>query len=201
MARPQQLAFRDSVGLWGRLRRLLRYRLVVPMMRGRHAPEHRAKGVMVGLSWAFTPTFGIQMPLVFGTWIITRRLLNWDFSLIQGLAWTWAMNVFTALPCYYVFFITGQLMLGRWDDISGYDSFLALFQASFTEGQNVWERVGTVAAIVFLDWGLAMWVGALPWSALAAWLGYTLGLRFVRQYRRMRAERMAKRAAARQAAY
>ena len=187
---------REAAGFWGRFKRLARYRLLIPMMRSRHTPEHTAKGIMVGLAWAFTPTVGIQMFLVFGTWVVTRRLLNWDFSLVQGLAWTWTTNVFTALPCYYVFFITGQMMLGRWHDLSGYDSFLLLFNASFTEGQSIWEQAKTVAAIVFLDWGLAMWVGSLPWAALMGWLGYWLGLRFVRRYRAMRAERMARRIAA-----
>jgi uncharacterized protein (DUF2062 family) len=196
MDRPQRLPTRDPVGFWGRFKRLVRYRLIIPIMRSRHTPEHTAKGIMVGLAWAFTPTVGIQMFLVFGTWVVTRRLLNWDFSLVQGLAWTWTTNVFTALPCYYVFFITGQMMLGRWHDLSGYDSFLLLFNASFTEGQSIWEQAKTVAAIVFLDWGLAMWVGSLPWAALMGWLGYWLGLRFVRRYRAMRAERMARRTAA-----
>jgi len=173
--------------------RLLRYRLIVPMMRSRHSPEFTARGVMVGLIWAFTPTVGIQMLLVLGTWIVTRRLLKWDFSLVQGLAWTWVTNVFTALPVYYILFVTGQLMLGRWNDISGYDSFLVLFNASFTEGQSTWEQAKTVAAIVFLDWGLAMWIGSLPWAAVMGRVGYVFGLRFVKRYRHLRAERMARR--------
>lgn len=191
-----RLPMREPAGFWGRFKRLLRYRLVVPIMRSRHSPEHTARGIMVGLIWAFTPTVGIQMILVLGTWVIVRRLFSWDFSLVQGIAWTWVTNVFTALPCYYIFFVTGQLMLGRWDDISGYESFLVLFNDSFTAGQSTWEQAKTVAAIVFLDWGLAMWVGSLPWAALMGWLGYAIGLRFVLRYRRMRAERMARRQAA-----
>jgi uncharacterized protein (DUF2062 family) len=193
--RPQRLPYREPASLWIRFKRLLRYRLIIPIMRSRHSPEHTARGIMVGLAWAFTPTVGIQMILVLGTWVVTRRLFKWDFSLVQGAAWTWTTNVFTALPCYYVFFVTGQLMLGRWHDLSGYESFLTLFNASFTAGQSTWEQAKTVVAIVFLDWGLAMWVGSLPWAVLMGWLGYVLGLRFVRRYRQVRAERMTRRIA------
>lgn len=150
---------------------------------------------MVGLAWAFTPSVGIQMPLVLGTWILCRRLLGWDFSLIQGLAWTWVTNVFTALPCYYVFFLTGQVMLGRWSDLSGYDSFVALFHAAFRDNLGFLETAQTVVDILLLDWGLAMWVGSLPWAALMGWLGYRLSLRFVSAYREARAKRIARRLA------
>lgn len=193
--RLRSLPFRRPSGLWGRLERLLRFRLIIPMLRSRHSPEFTARGVMVGLAWAFTPSVGIQMPLVFGTWLFCRRLLNWDFSLIQGLAWTWTTNVFTALPCYYVFFLTGQVMLGRWSDLTGYGSFLALFHTAFRDDLGLLDTARTVVDILLLDWGLAMWVGSLPWSALTGWLGYRLSLRFVTAYRAARAKRIERRMA------
>ena len=63
-----------------RLMRVLRYRLIVPLKRSRHAPEHTARGVMIGVAWAMTPTVGVQMPLVFANWIAARKLFNWDFN-------------------------------------------------------------------------------------------------------------------------
>ena len=62
--------------------------------------------------WAMTPFFGIQMALVMGTWLVTKKIFNWDFSIVNGLAWTWVTNVFTLLPVFYMFFLTGNLMLG-----------------------------------------------------------------------------------------
>ncbi|MGY8991135.1 MAG: DUF2062 domain-containing protein, partial [Rhodospirillales bacterium] len=103
------------------LNRLIRYRLLIPLKRSAHSPEYTARGVMVGMVWAMTPTVGIQMGLVFGTWLFTRKFFKWDFSLINGMAWTWTTNVFTLIPIYYTFYITGQLMMGRFDDLSGYD--------------------------------------------------------------------------------
>jgi len=189
MPRPTS---RKGANFWHRFVRLLRFRLVIPLMRSRHEPEHAARGTMVGLAWAFTPSVGIQMPLVFGTWIITRRLFNWDFNLILGLAWTWVTNVFTALPCYYVFYLTGQIMLGRWHDLSGYASFLALWNSFFTAEQGLWEQVQTMMRVLVLDWGLAMWVGSAPWAALMGFLGYRYSLKFVRAYRQARDQRLAR---------
>lgn len=196
---PKSLPPRRPSGFWGRLERLLRFRLLIPMLRSRHAPEYTARGVMVGLIWASTPTVGIQMALVFGTWLVCRRLLQWEFSLVQGLAWTWVTNVFTALPCYYLFFLSGQFMLGRWSSLSGYDSFLALFHAAFRDDLGIIDTAKTVVEILLLDWGLAMWIGALPWAALLGWVGYRLSLRFVVAYHDARAHRMSRRAASRHA--
>ena len=80
------------------LRRLARYRLVVPLRRSIHSPEHTARGVMVGMVWAMTPTVGLQMPLVFVTWLVARRLFRWDFSVVIGMVWTWTTNLVTLVP-------------------------------------------------------------------------------------------------------
>jgi uncharacterized protein len=190
---PKRPPSRRSSGFWSNLERLLRLRLVIPMLRSRHAPEYTARGVMVGLVWAFTPTLGIQMPLVFGTWLACRRLLQWEFSLVQGLAWTWVTNVLTALPCYYLFFLSGQFLLGRWSTLSGYDSFEALFHAAFKADLGMIDTAKAVVGILLLDWGLAIWIGALPWAALLGWVGYRLSLRFVIAYHDARANRRSRR--------
>jgi uncharacterized protein len=192
---PQRLPFRRPAGLWHRLVRAVRFRLIVPILRSRHSPEHTARGVMVGLVCACLPSPVGQMGLAFAAWVIARRVFKWDFSLIQGIAWTWTTNVFTALPCYYVFFLTGQVLLGRWDDLSGYQSFIAVFQTALS-GEAGWlESLKTLGKVLVLDWGLAMWVGALPWAALFGWLGYRLALRFVIAYRLARARRLERRLA------
>ena len=185
---------RQQTGIWDRLARLVKFRLVIPLMRSRHTPEYSARGTAVGLAWAFTPSVGIQMPLVFATWILCRRLFKWDFSLILGLAWTWTTNVFTALPCYYVFYLTGQVLLLRWHDLSGYQSFLNLWHGAFTANQSLADQVRTMFEVLVLDWGLAMWVGSFPWSALMAFLGYRWSLKFIHAYRHAREERLTRRA-------
>lgn len=180
-------------GFWQRLARILRFRLAIPMMRSHHSPEHAARGAMIGLAWAFTPTVGIQMPLVFVSWIIARRIFNWDFSLLLGLAWTWVTNAFTLVPTYYLFYLTGQVMMGHWGDLSGYDRFAGIWSSAFSPDLTLWQEVVIMSKVLVLDWGAAMWLGSLPWAALTAFLGYRYSLKFVRAHRHARSERMARR--------
>ena len=86
-----------------RFYRLLRLRLIIPMFRARQPAENTARAVAVGLFWAFTPTFGIQMGLTFIHWYCSRTFLKKDFNVVVAMAWTWVTNVFTVPICYYLF--------------------------------------------------------------------------------------------------
>jgi uncharacterized protein (DUF2062 family) len=195
---PKRLPFRRPSGLRHRLARLFRFRLIVPILRSRHSPEHTARGVMVGLICACLPSPIGQMGIAFAVWVVARRLFKWDFSVIQGVAWTWLTNVFTAAPCYYTFFLTGQILLGRWDDLGGYDSFVQTFTTTMSSETGFLEALAAVGKLVVLEWGFAMWVGAIPWAAVLGWIGYRVSLRFVIAYRLARAKRLAKRFASQQ---
>ena len=174
-----------------RIARLVRLRLLIPLMRSRHPPEYIAWGTAVGLVWAFTPTPGIQMGLVFATWLIARYF-HWHFSLVLGAAWTWASNIFTGPPVLYLSYVTGQVLLGRWDNITGYRSFIWLWESAFSTDQPIEVQLMTALKMAVRDWGLALWIGCLPWCALLGVLGYRWSLRFVIAYRRARARRLAR---------
>ncbi len=190
------------------LGRLLRYRIIIPLKRSRHPPEHTARGVMVGLVWGFTPTVGIQMPLVFVTWLVARRLFRWEFSVIIGMAWTWITNVVTIGPLYYAFYLTGQVMLGRGGEATGYSAFRELWDGAFgAEGgagaddddmfYGGFDWFWTYFTEVIGDWGLAMAVGSVPWAVLIGWFGYVWSLRFVIRHREARQRRRLARRAGR----
>jgi uncharacterized protein (DUF2062 family) len=163
--------------------------MVVPLLRSSHPPEHTARGVMVGLAWALTPTIGVQMYAVFITWLIARKLFNWDFNLVVGAAWTWTTNALTMLPCYYAFYVTGQLLLGHIDDVFGYASFVAGWEQAFGGERGFWVSLAAYVAIMARDWGVAMLVGSIPWAIGGGWLGYVLGLRYARRRCARRLER------------
>lgn len=154
------------------------------MIRSPHSPEFTARGVMVGMIWAMMPLVGIQMACVLVTWIITRKLFKWDFSLANGLAWTWVTNVFTLVPAYYIFYVTGQIMMGRGTEEGDYEKIAGLIKGIVDQGMA--GIVPWLEALVF-DWGIPMMVGSLPWSAGLGVLSYYLSLRFVRAYRERRA--------------
>ncbi len=178
------------------LRRLIHYRMVIPVKRSSHPPEYTARGVMVGMAWALTPTVGIQMALVFITWLITKRLLRWDFSVIIGMAWTWITNVVTLVPTYYVFYVTGQIVLGRGDDMTGYTEFHKLLDLSLAElgARDGWiDWLAAYSGAMFHGWGVPMLVGCVPWALVGGWLSYVWSLSFVRRHREARAHRRKRR--------
>ena len=189
---------RNGRSWWTRLCRNFRYRLVIPLQRGIHPAEHSARGVSVGLAWAMTPLVGIQMIFVFATWVIAKRLFGWNFSLILAWAWTWITNVITLVPCYFLFYMTGQIMLGRFDDLSGYGEFEKFLNSHAIDDsamgylESIW--VHTVA--LFEAWGMPLVIGCLPWAALGAWAGYVWSLKFIKGHRANKAKRRASRLAA-----
>lgn len=172
------------------LRRMLRYRLQIPMMRSVHTPEYTARGVMIGIVWAMTPFFGIQMLLVLLTWLILSRLCRWDFSLINALAWVWVTNVFTVVPVFYVFYITGQMMLGNFGELSGYQNFKTLFTVLENEDLGFWMLVLEWLKTLASDIGWPLLIGSIPWAIASGWLAYELSLKFIIRYRRDREHRM-----------
>jgi len=176
---------RNNFSRWERFKRASRFRLVIPLKRSVHSPEHIARGVAVGMAWALTPTVGIQMGFCFATWVIARRLFKWDFHLLVSLAWTWMTNFITLLPSYYLFFLTGQLLLGRFDDLSGYDEFILSYEKHVAAAglEGYWEGLWVSAVLLFKGWGVPMLIGCLPWSALGGWAGYVWSLKFIKRYR------------------
>ena len=168
------------------LERLIRYRLFVPLKRSRHSPEHAARGVMIGVAWSMTPFFGIQMVLVFLTWLISHKLLRWDFSLVAALAWTWVTNIFTIVPFFYAFYLTGQLMLGRFGNMGGYESFRAKFDQVAEVDASTWDQMMSWLNIMISDVGVPLTVGSIVWAVACGWLSYYLAMRFIIQYRSRR---------------
>ena len=182
-------ASNEKKTLWGRFCRLCRYRLIIPLKRSRHPPEYTARGVAVGLFWAFTPLVGIQMLLVLATWIPVRGRRRWDFSLIVALAWTWITNVATLFPIYYVFYVTGQLILGRWHDLSGYQAFVHVWHEAFGGEHGIVESLRIFAMLVARVQGLAMAVGWIPHALFFGWLGHRWTARYLHHRRTKKRER------------
>lgn len=182
------------------VQRNAKYRLVVPLKRSKHPPEYTARGVAIGTFWATLPLVGIQMMLVAVTWTVVSKIFRWDFSLIAGLAWTWTSNIFTMIPLYYLFYVSGQIMLGNFHDISGFDQFAQLVNNINDLDISLWEKVKIWAAALVKDWGLPLFLGSLPWTALATWAAYVLSYKFMVKHQAARAERMRKNAMRRQKA-
>lgn len=181
----------------------MRLRLIIPMVRSRQPPENTARAVAVGLFWAFTPTFGIQMALSAVHWYVARTFFKRDFNVVVAMAWTWVTNIFTVPITYYVFFLTGQVILGRWEDLSGYESFRTFWVTAMGESGGdptsiaAWE---TYFSVIVEGWGLAMVVGSFPIAVVGYFVGYYWTLRIVLRWRAIRREKRAALAAERRLA-
>lgn len=174
---------------WQNLHRLLKKRLVIPILRSPHPPEYTATGVAVGTMWAMTPLVGIQMWLVSMTWLFYKKVLKRSFSLPLGLAFTWITNVFTMVPVYYVFYVTGQMLMGHWDSISGYSHLKTIIQQTFMSDLSFVDEWVLFFKLLLKDWGMAMTVGCLPWMVFGYWFGTRLTLGLLKDYHLLREKR------------
>jgi len=167
------------------LTRLLRYRLLVPILRRREPPVIPARGVMVGVICALNPFVGAQMLIVSAVWAIQRILApGWKFSVVAALAWTWITNVLTLPFFYYVFLVTGRLMLGQWDQLLGFETFRVELQTILDGQEAGLSKIWNVTEALITLWGIPMFIGSVPWAVLGGWLGYSWSLRFIARYRR-----------------
>ncbi len=159
------------------------------MLRGRHQPVLVARATAIGLFWAFTPTFGLRMPLVFASWLMLRHIARCDFTLVIGLAWTWLTNALVTLPLYFGFYVTGKILLGDPGGILGFADFRALWAPLAAADLDWQQRLYRLAASFFGEWGFTLWLGALPWAFAAATLGYLATFKILRHRRNLHLKR------------
>lgn len=187
MAHSRSYTFFQNMG------RILKHKLIIPLIRSPHPPEYKAKGVAVGMAWAMTPLVGIQMWLVFVTWIVAKKIFKWSFSLPLALAYTWVSNVFTLVPIYYVFYVTGQIMRGQWGAISGYKALRSIIENTFLSDYTFLEKWSLFFKLLLKDWGVSMALGCLPWAVILGWGSYYITLRFEQARIRRRERKMMQR--------
>lgn len=177
-----------------RFRRVVLYRLIMPVLRAKYPPEYTARSVLFGMLVAMTPTVGVQMPIVFLCWLAVRFARpQWDFNVVIAMLWTWVTNVFTLAPIYYVFLVTGRIMLGSPGDLTGYSAFATHLQDALATDAGIIESLWVYTISLFEIWGVPMFVGSIPWAFLCSWLGYRWSLRLINRFRNRRKERAEKR--------
>ena len=105
----------------------------------------------MGLGVALTPTVGVQIPAVFLLWVLIRYLRPaWEFNLVVAVVWTTLTNVFTMGPVYYVFLVTGRILMGRWDKLRGFDVFREKLNASLAVDAGPLETLWVYVANLFV---------------------------------------------------
>ncbi|MBF0214251.1 MAG: DUF2062 domain-containing protein [Magnetococcales bacterium] len=163
-----------------------RRRLISPMLRGHHEPDYYARGSAVGLFLTFTPTVGAQIPLALAIWSVTRLLWpRWDFHIGVASAWTLLTSVPTIPPVYYIFILTGRILLGRWEELNDFTLFSDALHGMQT-GSGWWESLWLELLQMWDLFGLPLFVGSLPWGIGTGWIGYLWTLRLIHRHRQKR---------------
>ncbi len=181
-------AEQNGHSVWARFVRLMRYRLVVPILRARHEPEFTARGVLVGVAFGLTPTVGIQIPIVLVIWAAVKALLpKWNFNLIVALAWVWLSNVFTLVPLYFGFLITGRIMMGHAESLPGYASFSNELTAALAVEADGVSGFLQQTENLFDLYGVPMLLGCVPWAVFGGWISYVWTAAYLRRRQRLAA--------------
>jgi uncharacterized protein (DUF2062 family) len=124
--------------------------------------------------------------------LIGRRF-NWQFNVVIAALWTFISNPLTTPFMFYGFYVTGQVLMGNWNDLTGFDRFISLSRDLVSDQLGLWDQIKLISRLLFLDWALAMWVGFIPWGILCGWLGYRWSLKAIHAYRHVREKRIQRR--------
>lgn len=174
---------------WSRLTRLLYYKLVIPIHREKDSPRLIAYSVAIGLFVGFTPSVGFQMPLLAVIWWIALKLFRFHFSLLIAIAWSWISNGATMIPLYYLFYMTGRLILPSSEDEFSFADFSSYISENLGEDASMSESLNFLGDLIGLV-GESLLIGCLPWAFGLGALGYWLSLRAALSYQALRQERM-----------
>ena len=164
--------------------RLIYYKLFVPIMREKRGPHVIAWGAAIGLFVGMTPTVGIQIPFVLMLWYAARRI-DFHFSLILAIGWSWLSNGATMVPLYYLFYTTGKwLMPANGNDLD-MDSFEKYIQDGLANISSFSDSLLFLWTMI-QDIGLSLVVGCLPYAFGFGALGYWIALVLARRYQKFK---------------
>lgn len=153
------------------------------MLLGReHTPEFIARGAGFGLFVGFTPTTGLQIPILLALrGVLGRRL---GFHLPLSILCTLPTNALTLPFIYYWYVVTGRIILGRFDNLRGFEVFSQRMDNTVVVEEVAWyESAWSTLTGLLTEFGLPLAIGSLPWALLAGLVGYALTLRYVRRSR------------------
>jgi len=158
--------------------RLLYFQLVVPIKRARDNPEIIARGVFIGLLLGMTPTVGAQMYLIFMVWIALRGF--WNFNVVLAIAWSYFSNPLTMIPLYYMFYLTGKLVLFDFGDHSSFDLFSEQLEKALSgDEENFLYAIWELLKNIWNAFGWSIVIGCLPYSLGLSVLGYWGTMKFI----------------------
>ena len=108
-------------------------------------------------------------------WLILDRWLKIRFNVIIASLLTFISNPLTTPFILYIYYLTGQFMLG--DNVISMTAFLSYAKAFLTDtmdGGSLWDGF----KLLIMGIGRPIALGSLPWHIIMAFVGYYSGVRF-----------------------
>lgn len=176
-------SWRDEVS-WQGIKKNIYYKLVYPF-KASNAPIHDVSlGAAIGLFWALTPTFGIQIPILSLNWVVFR-FFKIHFYMPVAFALLWITNLITVPFFYYIFYKIGRAVCfqsGCRDVSVGIDAFRNIFL--IPEGAGWLEGIIDVTTRLYVNFGYPLFVGGFLFGGITAILSYPIVMYFVTVHRR-----------------
>lgn len=155
------------------------------------APQRMARGIGIGVFFAYLPLLGLQMILafIFAKWLKANKAM--------AVMSTWISNPLTAMIIFYPCYRTGRVIVSFFQKKGAVDA--EQLEAIFEEQLSFWEMI--VNAFSYDYWkqvsitlarvGLEIFIGGVIIGAIVAGLAYWLAYYSIIGYRTRRKARKA----------
>jgi uncharacterized protein (DUF2062 family) len=136
------------------------------------SPAYLGRTFAVGFCAGMFMIYG-QSLLCLAIWLVMDRWLKLRFSVLIASLLTFISNPLTTPFILYLYYLTGQAMLG--DSVVSLRYFLVQTRILLTniDRGNLWEGLKLVT--VGIGWPIAL--GSLPWHVIMTFVGYKTGVR------------------------
>jgi len=161
---------------------IVKERIINPIIHSNDPVSEVSLGVAVGVFLGLTPTVGVQMYLVAMVWTIYRYIFKKHFNLPVGMAMVWISNPITMVPLYYLFLLTGYLLLSTQNTLS-YELFTEIL-TRISEKNSTLEMIIEGTRFLLIDLGWPMIVGCIVYAIPGFIISYLITFRILTLHRK-----------------
>lgn len=164
------------------IRKLYKYILKTFKDKKNKSPAYMGRTFCVGFIAGINPFWG-QSLICFILWSIIDRVFKLRFNLIIACLLTFISNPLTTPIMFYIFYITGQLMLG--EASIPFATFVNEIKALLIEDFSADHLIETLT-LLLKGIGKPILIGNIPWTVIVGIFGYYLGYRISIRLRKQR---------------
>ena len=164
------------------IRKLYRYILKTFRDKRNKSPAYMGRTFCVGFIAGINPFWG-QSLICFIVWSVIDKVLNFRFNLIIACLLTFISNPLTTPIMFYIFYITGQFILG--ETSIPFTTFVNEIKTLLIDDFSADHLIETLT-LLLKGIGKPILIGNIPWSIVVGIIGYYLGYRISIKLRKKR---------------